>query len=116
MRDAAMTFDVGCLHDHQGRARVRQHAEVHEVPIVGTAIVGRILAHRRDHDAVGKLEARHTKGREQGTGHEDDSTLAETRHFLALLDGLQIGNDGTDVAGVKLEFRHIRMAGYNALS
>jgi hypothetical protein len=114
MRDAAMTFDVGCLHDHQGGARVRQHAEVHEVPIVGTAIVGRILAHRRDHDAVGKFETRQAKGREQGTGHELDLALAGTRS-LAPLDGLQVGNDGTHIACVKAEFRHIWVAGHNAL-
>ncbi|HEY6023775.1 MAG TPA: hypothetical protein VIV34_06305, partial [Pseudolabrys sp.] len=35
---------------------------------------------------------------------------------LALLDGLQISNDGTDIAGVKREFRHIRVAGHDAFS
>src|SRR6185437_6494707 len=34
----------------------------------------------------------------------------------ALLDGLQIGDDGTDLVGVKLEFRHIGMAGEDALA
>ena len=31
----------------------------------------------------------------------------ERRRGSALLDGLHIGNDGTDLVGVKLEFRHI---------
>ena len=56
------------------------------------------------------------KGVNKVLGMRIDSTLAGTRHFLALLDGLQIGNDGTDIVGVKLEFRHIRMAGHDALS
>jgi hypothetical protein len=33
----------------------------------------------------------------------------------ALLDGLQIDNDGTDIPGVKLEFRHVRMTRHDAL-
>ena len=76
MGDAAVPFNVGGLHDNKGSAGMRQHAEVHEMPVIGAAIVGRILAHRRDDDAVGKFEARHTKRREQGTGHGIDSTLA----------------------------------------
>src|SRR5581483_372909 len=34
----------------------------------------------------------------------------------ALLDGLQIGNDGTDVTCVKAQFRHVRMPGHDALA
>ena len=34
----------------------------------------------------------------------------------ALLDGFQIRNDGTDIAGVKLEFGHIRVARHDALT
>ena len=83
MRDAAMALDVRRLHDHQRGAGIGQHAEMHEVPVIGAAIVGRILAHRRDHDAVGKLEARHAKRREQGTGHECVSALACARRTLS---------------------------------
>ena len=35
---------------------------------------------------------------------------------LALLDRLQIRNDGTDIFGVKCELRHFWMAGHDALS
>ena len=66
VRDAAMPFDMGCLHDHQRRAGMRHHAEMHQVPVIGAAIVARILAHRRHDDAVGKLETGKAKGREQG--------------------------------------------------
>ena len=89
---------------------MRQHAEVHEMPVIGAAIVGRILAHRRNHDAVGEFEARHMKRREQGTGHGIDSALAGKQRHSPLLDGFQIDNDGTHILGIKLEFRHVWMA------
>ena len=110
--DAALAFDVGCFDDDQRGAGIGQHAEMHQVPVIGAAIVGGILAHRRDDDAVGKLE----------TGQPD---RARTKHWswgnyslrgLTLLDRLQIGNDGTDVIGFKREFRHIRVAGHDALA
>ena len=34
----------------------------------------------------------------------------------ALLDGFHIRDDGTDIAGVKLEFGHIRVANHDALA
>jgi hypothetical protein len=37
---------------------------MHQVPVVGAAIVARILAHGRDDDAVGKLETGKAKWRE----------------------------------------------------
>jgi hypothetical protein len=76
MGDTAMPFDMSCLHNHQGGTGMSQHPEVHEMPIIGAAVVSGILAHRRNHDAIGKLQARQAKRREQGTRHEVDSTLA----------------------------------------
>ena len=64
VRDAAMPLDVGCLNDYQCGAGMRHHAEMHQVPVVGAAIVARILAHGRHDDAVGKLETGKAKGRE----------------------------------------------------
>jgi len=64
MRDAAVPLNVGCLNDHQRGAGMRHHAEMHQVPVVGAAIVARILAHGRDDDAVGKLETGKAKWRE----------------------------------------------------
>src|SRR5215813_13993246 len=70
MGDTAMPFDMSCLHNHQGGTGMSQHPEVHEMPIIGAAVVSGILAHRRNHDAIGKLQARQAKRREQGTRHE----------------------------------------------
>ena len=69
MGDAAMALDMGRLDDHQRRAGIRQHAEMDQVPVVGAAVVGGVLAHRRDHDAVGKLEAGQLIRREKGAAH-----------------------------------------------
>ena len=42
---AAMALDMGRLHHHQRGAGIRQHAEMHQVPVVGAAVVARVLAH-----------------------------------------------------------------------
>ncbi len=52
----AEALDVGGLDDHQGGAGIGQHAEMHQVPVIGAAVVGGILAHRRDDQTVGKLK------------------------------------------------------------
>ena len=44
--DAAAPLHVGRFDHHQRGARVGEHAEMAEVPIVGRAIVGAVLAHR----------------------------------------------------------------------
>ena len=69
MGDAAVALDMGRLDDHQSGAGIGQHAEMHQVPVIGAAVVGRILAHRRDDEAVGKLETGELDGREQSTAH-----------------------------------------------
>jgi hypothetical protein len=67
VRDAAVPLDVGCLDDYQRGAGMRHHAEMHQVPVVGAAIVARVLAHGRHDDAVGEIETGKAKGREQAT-------------------------------------------------
>jgi hypothetical protein len=63
--DAAAALHMGRLdHQHAG-AGIGQHAEMGDVPIGTDAVVGAVLAHRRDDDAVGKLEAGEFDGREQ---------------------------------------------------
>jgi len=52
MRDAAMAFDMGGFDHEQTGARIGQHAEMRQVPIIGDAVIGAVLAHRRHHDAV----------------------------------------------------------------
>ena len=44
------------LGDHERRAAGRAGAEVDEVPVVGEAVDARVLAHRRDDDAVGERD------------------------------------------------------------
>ncbi len=89
MGDAALALDMGCLDNHQSGAGIRQHAEMHQVPIIGAAVVGRILAHRRNDNAVGKLEAgqfiRRKKRAAHGWGYS----------------GGRAGNDGTGAARVQ---------------
>ena len=54
-RDAADGLDMrGLDAEHRG-ARQRERIDMGEVPIIGLAVFGRILAHRRHHDAVRKF-------------------------------------------------------------
>ncbi|KAG0733443.1 hypothetical protein G6F23_013341 [Rhizopus arrhizus] len=52
--DATARLDRGGFQDQQAGAGLRQVAQVHGVPVAGAAIFGGVLAHRRDHDAVGQ--------------------------------------------------------------
>ena len=69
MGDAAVARDVGRLHHDQRRAAIGQHAEMHQVPVVGAAVVGAVLAHGRDDDAVGEFDTGQPIGREKGAAH-----------------------------------------------
>src|SRR5205823_9142894 len=44
------------LGEHQPRAAHRPRSQVHEMPVVGKTVVARILAHRRDDDAVAERD------------------------------------------------------------
>ncbi len=56
-RDAPFRLDGGRLDDQQAGAGQREVAEVDQVPVGRQAVFGRVLAHRRNDDAVvdGKL-------------------------------------------------------------
>ena len=56
-RDAPARLDGRGFGEHQARATYRAAAEMHHMPIVGEAIVARVLAHRRDGDAVAQGDA-----------------------------------------------------------
>ena len=56
MRPSRLTSVISVI--TSAGAADRAAAEVHEVPVVGRAVLGRVLAHRRDHDAVGEHAAR----------------------------------------------------------
>jgi hypothetical protein len=59
----------GCLEDDQTEAAKRKSAQMHQVPIVGEAILGGILAHGRDNGTIAQGEATERGGRKQ-LGHE----------------------------------------------
>ena len=50
--DARRRRDVGHFGHHQPGAANGARTEVHEVPIIGGAVVGEVLAHCRHHDAI----------------------------------------------------------------
>ena len=50
--DTPAPLDVGRLDHHQIGARVGEHAEMAEMPIGSRAVVGAVLAHGRNDDAV----------------------------------------------------------------
>jgi hypothetical protein len=52
MGDAAVTLNVGHLDDDKSGARIGEHAQMGDVPIARAAVVGAVLAHRRDDYAV----------------------------------------------------------------
>jgi len=60
--DAADRLDVGHLETQQRCAGIGEHAEVRQVPVGHAAVHGRVLAHRRHHDAVLEREAAQLNG------------------------------------------------------
>jgi hypothetical protein len=67
-RDAAVLQHGGRLDDQQRGARQREVAEMDHVPVAGVAVLGRVLAHRRDDDAILELDRADLQRLEQG-GH-----------------------------------------------
>jgi hypothetical protein len=65
-----MALDVGGLEHQERGPGVRQHAQMGHVPVVGDPVIGAVLAHGRNGDAVGKLEIGKLYRREQGTRHD----------------------------------------------
>lgn len=53
-RDATLRADGRRLHKQQTRTRERERTEVGHVPVIGIAIIAGVLAHGRNHDAVGE--------------------------------------------------------------
>src|SRR5258708_13567532 len=58
---------MGGLDAEHRRPRQRQIVDMGEMPVIGRAVDGRILAHRRHHDAVGKRQAAQLDRGKQGT-------------------------------------------------
>ena len=68
VRDAPFAGDVRLLDHEQARSRAGEGAQVREVPVGHRAVVGRVLAHRRDDDAVRERDAAELDRREQLRG------------------------------------------------
>jgi len=68
--DAAFGADGGGFGDDGAGATDCAAAEVDEVPVVGVAVYGTVLAHGRDDDAVGEGDAALRERGEEGGGHE----------------------------------------------
>ena len=71
-RNASLRIDVGHLAHHQPGGAERHVAEMHEVPIVGRAVVGIVLAHRLHHDPVRQRETAQGDRRKQDASHGFD--------------------------------------------
>ena len=63
--DAAFRHDSRRLDNQEACARQRKVAQVNRMPIRRAAILGRILAHGRNHDAVAHVERADLKGSEK---------------------------------------------------
>ena len=67
--DASDGVNVGHFgHDQAGGAE-REAAEVHQMPVVRRTVVGIVLAHGRNHDAVRQCQTAHGDRRKQGAAH-----------------------------------------------
>jgi len=55
VRDAPAALDRGRFDEYDARAAQRELAEVHEVPVADMPVLRRVLAHRRDDDAVARF-------------------------------------------------------------
>ena len=68
--DAAAPFHVAHFGDHEAGAGIGERAEMRDVPVGRHAVIGAVLAHRGDDDAVREFEVGEPNGREQYAGHE----------------------------------------------
>ena len=80
-RDAADRLHRGRLDAEDRSPRQRQRIDVGEVPVIGLAVDGRVLAHRRHHDAVGKVQAAQLdRGKQSAHGMGSGPEGKLTRH------------------------------------
>ncbi len=91
-RDARLLRHVGHLGEHQAGAADRARAIVDEVPIVRHAVLRRVLAHRRHHDAVLERQPaqaerlEHRRERLRGVGVKTERAHVAGDHPVRLLD------------------------------
>lgn len=99
-RDTTVGLHGGGLHDAQAGAALDDATQVCEVPVVGVAILGRVLAQRREEEAV--LEG----GATDGEGSEELGRAAELRARGRLLCGSEVRDaaSGLDGDGFRRHF------------
>src|SRR3984957_10377689 len=93
-RDAADGLDMGRLHAEHRRARQSKVIDVGKMPVVRLAAFRRVLAHRRDHDAVWKCKVTQTDRRKQGA-HKTVSAIGNNRLQRSIIhsdDGRRMSN------------------------
>ena len=66
MADAAMPLHIGHFGDDETGTRIGEHAQMGHVPVGCRAIIGAILAHGRNDDAVREFKISEPDRREQG--------------------------------------------------
>jgi hypothetical protein len=71
MADPPVPGDRGRLHDDQPEAAEREPAQVHQVVVADQPVLDRVLAHRRDDQAVRQRTAAHGQGLEQFGGRHE---------------------------------------------
>ena len=64
--NATFGFDSGCFDNQKPRTRLGKIAKMNVMPVGGFAVIGRILTHRRNYDAVIKGKAAQCEGGEKG--------------------------------------------------
>ena len=77
MGDAAVTLDMRRFDHQETRAGIRKHSEMRHVPVVTDAVIGAVLAHRRNDDPVRKVEIGKFYGREQSARHRSSHAQLE---------------------------------------
>src|SRR5688572_15615496 len=65
MRDAPALLHRSRLDEHDAGAALRELAQMHEVPVGDVAVLRRVLAHRRDDDAVAHFDLAKLDGPEE---------------------------------------------------
>ena len=86
-RDTALRAYVSHFGHHKPGGAKRQTAEMHQVPIGRRAIVGRVLAHGGNYDAVRQRQSTHGDRRKQRAGH-----CGNFLHGLGEIDNLAAGS------------------------
>ena len=106
--DPALGRDGARLGDHEPGAADRAAAEVHEVPLGRQAVRRRVLAHRRDGDAVAERHLAQPQRREEGA-HRPASFSAVTKRG-SMSTGTSFSRSSTRCVSGRTTARRSRMA------